>query len=95
MGTRARGIPVVLIQGADDKVVSPRNLTALTGQWKTISDASSGGGALVEGHLVADVGHAWSGGPAGASYTAPSGPDATALIVEFFRRVGTLSPLPR
>ena len=95
MGARARGIPVVLIQGADDKVVSPRNLTALVSQWRTINDVAQGRGALVEEQLIAGVGHAWSGGAPGASYTAPDGPDATAMIVEFFRRVGALSPPPR
>jgi poly(3-hydroxybutyrate) depolymerase len=44
----------------------------------------------VEQHLFEGVGHAWSGGSAAGSYTAPQGPDATGLIVAFFRRVGVI-----
>ncbi len=90
MGARARGIPVILLQGADDKVVSPANLPALVQQWTVINDASRGRGAPVEQHLIPGVGHAWSGGAEGATYTAPNGPDATAMIVDFFKRVGAI-----
>jgi poly(3-hydroxybutyrate) depolymerase len=42
---------------------------------------------------VEGMGHAWSGGLPGGSYTDPRGPDATAAIWSFFAEVG--QPLAR
>ncbi|MEY2534695.1 MAG: hypothetical protein QOF29_2605 [bacterium] len=51
------------------------------------------GGALVQEHIVVEgMGHAWSGGAAGGSYTDPRGPSASDAIWEFFARVGTSRP---
>ena len=86
MGERARPVPVVVIHGAADKVVSPANLSAVVAQWTRVNGAR----APVEQHLLEGIGHAWSGGADGASYTAPQGPDATGMIVEFFRRAGVI-----
>lgn len=36
--------------------------------------------------MVRELGHAWSGGATEGSYTDPRGPDATALVVDFFVR---------
>ena len=45
-------------------------------------------GALMHERLRVDgMGHAWSGGPSGASYTDPRGPDATDAIWRFFTQV--------
>lgn len=84
MGEHARAIPVIAIQGADDTIVSPLNLAAIVAQWTVVN----GGRAPVEAHPLPGVGHAWSGGSAEGTFTAPSGPDATAMIVAFLRRVG-------
>jgi poly(hydroxyalkanoate) depolymerase family esterase len=52
---------------------------------RTWTDAT---GALVQEHVeVEGMGHAWSGGAAGASYTDPAGPSATELVWSFFERV--------
>jgi poly(hydroxyalkanoate) depolymerase family esterase len=86
MGARARPIPVIVIHGAIDKVVSPANLPAVVAQWTRVNGAR----APVDQHLLEGVGHAWSGGSSEGNYTAPQGPDATGMIVEFLRRVGVL-----
>jgi poly(hydroxyalkanoate) depolymerase family esterase len=45
-------------------------------------------GRVMQEHLeVEGLGHAWSGGAAGGSYTDPRGPSAAAAIWEFFSRV--------
>lgn len=68
------------------------------------SDASSG--RAVERRIVADasgsvtleqwriegLGHAWSGGRPGGSYTDPTGPDASREMVRFFFEQGTERP---
>ncbi len=43
---------------------------------------------LIERYMINDLGHAWSGGVAGMAYFDPKGPDATALILEFFKKYG-------
>lgn len=85
MGGQVRAIPVIALHGAADKVVVPANLTAVAAQWRRVN-ARVSRGAAVEEHLLEGVGHAWSGGSAAGSYTAPQGPDATGMILEFFRR---------
>ena len=86
MGGRARPIPVIVLHGAADKLVSPANLEAVRRQWMIVNR----GAQPVEEHLLAGVGHAWSGGSDKGTYTAPGGPDATALIVAFLERTGVL-----
>ena len=45
-------------------------------------------GRVMQEHLeVEGLGHAWSGGAAGGSYTDPRGPSAAAAILDFFARV--------
>jgi poly(hydroxyalkanoate) depolymerase family esterase len=43
---------------------------------------------LIERYMVNTLGHDWSGGVANLPYNDPKGPDATALIVKFFKRFG-------
>jgi poly(hydroxyalkanoate) depolymerase family esterase len=88
MGNRARPIPVIALHGSLDRVVSPTNLRAVVQQWRVVNARAPGSGAPVEERLLQGVGHAWSGGSADGSFTEPAGEDATALIVDFFRRVG-------
>ena len=90
MGTPLKGIPAVLLHGDSDKVVAPVNMRAAAQQFTAVNAAAPGPRAPVEEHMLPGIGHAWSGGAAEGSYTAPTGPDATRIIVEFFRRVGVL-----
>ena len=46
------------------------------------------GGRVVQEQIeVEGLGHAWSGGAAGGSYTDPRGPSASDAIHDFFARV--------
>ena len=86
MGARARAIPVLALHGADDKIVAPANLAALATQWMVVN----AGRATVEASMLPGVGHAWSGGSPEGPFTAPGGPDATKMIVDFLKRVGAM-----
>lgn len=46
-------------------------------------DASTGK-VLMKFVMVDSMGHAWSGGSSSGSYTDPSGPDASLMMIEFF-----------
>ncbi|MDQ2664736.1 MAG: PHB depolymerase family esterase [Gemmatimonadota bacterium] len=92
MGARARAMPVIALQGADDKTVNPVNLVAIVRQWTEVNAHASGQAVPVEQHLFPGVGHAWSGGATGVPFLAPTGPDATSMILTFFRRHGVLMP---
>jgi poly(hydroxyalkanoate) depolymerase family esterase len=51
----------------------------------TVTSDISRGQTLVKLVTVHGMGHAWSGGLSGGSYTDPNGPGASQLIVEFFK----------
>ncbi|MEK7240752.1 MAG: PHB depolymerase family esterase [Gemmatimonadota bacterium] len=87
MGAIARAIPLLAIHGAADAVVSPRNLDALAAQWRGWH-ALIGEGARVETRLIDGLGHAWSGGSADGTFTNPSTPSATQMVLDFFRSLG-------
>jgi len=70
--------------------VNPANLAAIVRQWTDVNARAPGAVVPVEQHLFAGVGHAWSGGAPGVPFIAPTGPDATALILTFLRRNGVL-----
>lgn len=90
MGSRARPIPVIALQGSTDVIVAPANLAALGQQWTTINAGAPGTKVQVVVSLLQGVGHAWSGGSAEGTFTAPKGPDATGMIVEFLRVAGAI-----
>jgi poly(hydroxyalkanoate) depolymerase family esterase len=43
---------------------------------------------FIERYMINNLGHNWSGGTAGLPYNDPKGPDATLLIIKFFKRFG-------
>ncbi len=46
------------------------------------------GNAVMEKYLVDSMGHSWSGGATGGTYTDPNGPSASRLMAEFFLGTG-------
>jgi len=87
LGADARAIPLLAIHGAADGVVSPKNLDALAAQWRGWH-ALIGEPARVETRLIDGLGHAWSGGSAEGTFTNPSTPSATQMVLDFFRSLG-------
>src|SRR2546423_972262 len=81
-------VPTIVFHGDRDTTVHPSNgnygieaakLHSQTGEagGRTYTRTLHRGRPLMEHWLVHGAGHAWSGGSAKASYTDPSGPDAT------------------
>lgn len=87
MGAEARAIPLLALHGAADAVVSPRNLDALAAQWEGWH-ALVGARSRIETRLIEGLGHAWSGGSSDGSFTNPSTPSATQMVLDFFRSLG-------
>lgn len=46
------------------------------------------GNAVMEKYLVDSMGHSWSGGATGGTYTDPNGPSASRLMADFFLATG-------
>jgi poly(hydroxyalkanoate) depolymerase family esterase len=90
MGARRRPIPVVILQGDSDKVVVPSNLRETVRQFGVINGDAPGLSGLIETHVFPGIGHAWSGGSADGTFTAPQGPNASLIIAAFFREVKTI-----
>ncbi|GLZ43874.1 esterase [Actinomycetospora sp. NBRC 106375] len=62
-----------------------RRATGRAGRaWTRDRWSEPGGRVLAESWTVHGMGHAWSGGPAGAAYADPAGPDAAAAMLAFF-----------
>ncbi|MBL9059556.1 MAG: PHB depolymerase family esterase [Mangrovicoccus sp.] len=92
-------VPAIVFHGLADTTVAPvngRRGAGLPGNAATQSRQVSGrnvhvtAGRNAAGHPVElweieGIGHAWSGGAPEGSYTDPSGPDASAEMVRFFR----------
>lgn len=43
---------------------------------------------FIERYMIDNLGHDWSGGASGVKYSDSMGPDATALMIKFFKRFG-------
>lgn len=69
---------VFVIHGDADPAINPLNAKRIA------ADFSSAGKARTL--MVPGMGHAWSGGAPGLPYSYPEGPDATALMWNFFSR---------
>ena len=87
-----------VLHGDADTTVSPRNADALLEQARSGAMAETvepkgaatitrlhrpDGTAMAEFWRVPGLGHAWSGGAPGASYTAPNAPEATGPMLDF------------
>ena len=98
IGPRADAPRTFIVHGTADGTVSPRNADRLfaamgRGEAETerrgrvgITRLVRGGRIVAEDWRVAGLGHAWSGGAPGASYTDPDAPDVTDAMLRFFLR---------
>jgi poly(hydroxyalkanoate) depolymerase family esterase len=97
MGPHARPLRASLWQGADDPVVNPANLKALTVMFGRLDGAgvakTDPGGAtvyhdqagrpMVQAWLIDGMGHAWSGGDPRGTHAFPAGPNTTDTMLDF------------
>jgi poly(hydroxyalkanoate) depolymerase family esterase len=97
MGPLARPLRASLWQGADDPVVNPANLKALSVMFAQLDGArapkAEPGGALVyrdqagrpmvQAWLIEGMGHAWSGGDPRGTHAYPHGPNTTDAMLDF------------
>jgi poly(hydroxyalkanoate) depolymerase family esterase len=76
----------VVIQGDNDQVVNLKNANNITSQFLGFADLIGQPELklIVNKILIKNLGHAWSGGSSGFSYSDPNGPDATGLILNSF-----------
>jgi poly(3-hydroxybutyrate) depolymerase len=104
------GMPVIIVHGDADHVVSPENTEQLATQFARLNglvdakgarqsgevreerkagvvtrDYIKGGRRVVRMCRVQGLGHAWSGGDDAVPFHSSKGPDASALLWEFFR----------
>lgn len=88
-------VPTIVFHGDRDTTVHPSNGNYGIEAAKLQSETGEAGGRaytrtlhrgrpLLEHWLVHGAGHAWCGGSAKASYSDPSGPDATREMLRFF-----------
>lgn len=87
MGVRARPLPVLIMHGAVDPVVSVKNAEALEAQWSAVNRAAGGSAVPVELRIIPALGHAWSGGDSRGTFTDPKTPSATDALLAFTMRV--------
>jgi poly(hydroxyalkanoate) depolymerase family esterase len=78
--------------GAEDDIISdvpdvvePGQVPGGHSYTRRVYIDSLSGAIVIESYTVDGMGHAWSGGRAGGSYTDPLGPDASGLSWSFFR----------
>jgi len=88
-------VPTIVFHGDRDDTVHPNNGAFGIGEAQVQAETGEAGGRTytrtvhrgrpsLEHWLVHGAGHAWSGGSPKASYTDPSGPDATREMLRFF-----------
>lgn len=86
MGDRARVIPLLVIHGSADAVVSVKSGRSLAAQWRAVHERLGADGSAVELRVIEGLGHAWSGGDPSGTYTDPATPDVTADVLRFLLR---------
>lgn len=78
-----RALPLLVIHGERDAVLSPTNADRLVAQFRGVASAT-GGRVPITRTIIPGLGHAWSGGDPAGSFTDPTTPDATRMFLDFF-----------
>ncbi|MBC7427001.1 MAG: PHB depolymerase family esterase [Bacteriovorax sp.] len=71
--------------GSKDVVFYPGNNTYGYNKYTLINKQKE---VLIERYMINDLAHSWSGGDPKYPYNDAKGPDATALVIDFFKRYG-------
>lgn len=85
MGHEARAIPLLIIHGERDAVVSVKAAYALEAQWRAVNARLGAPSSPVSLRIIPGLGHAWSGGDPSGTYTDPSAPEVTTTMLRFLR----------
>ena len=79
-----RGYDAIDDADVDDVADATSTATACRSYTRYDYRNAQSGAVVMRKYMISGLGHAWSGGSSAGSYTDPCGPDASAIILDFF-----------